>query len=310
MSTSVGKLFLIGDDLDWAGEHSLLYGLPLTTNVTVTDSPSGLIRITGEQGRETVPLKELQSFACKNSFFDYVRAGLSLWNRDVAKLRGMELRIESTIPPRSGLGSSAAVLVSLFKALSEHCQIALDEDRICQLGQITERDFIGAVVGAADFYISYHGGTMLFDTVTHARTYYSCDLSGYRIVLMYSGHSSDTKVVNHSKLKRLEAGERSMMEYVEKTDRLVLETLQAIERNDVAQLGRNLTKAHEYISRYLKASDAQIDRIVRLCNENGAAGTKLTGCGMGGYLFSIVPQAQVDRLLRVLLEHHIEYILV
>ena len=60
------------------------------------------------------------------------------------------MRIESDVPLGSGLSSSAALEVSLLRALRSAFQLPLDDVQLALVARRGENDFVGAPVGIMD----------------------------------------------------------------------------------------------------------------------------------------------------------------
>jgi galactokinase len=86
----------------------------------------------------------------RHDWLDYVQ-GVS---RELARaghhLPSFELRIASAVPLGSGLSSSAALLVALFRAFRQALSLSLSDLDIARLSQRVENDFVGAPVGILD----------------------------------------------------------------------------------------------------------------------------------------------------------------
>src|SRR5258708_12648126 len=63
------------------------------------------------------------------------------------QLGGFDLRVESDVPLGSGLSSSAALEVSLLRALREAFGLELDDLQLAQAAQKADNDFVGAPGG-------------------------------------------------------------------------------------------------------------------------------------------------------------------
>ncbi|KDN38267.1 Galactokinase [Tilletiaria anomala UBC 951] len=69
-----------------------------------------------------------------------------------------------------------------------------------------------------------------------------------------------------------------------------------------AQLGKMLDDCHTSMRDFYQASCPELETVVQIAKQNGALGSRLTGAGWGGSTVSLVPSAQVPRLLDALKE--------
>lgn len=96
---------------------------------------------------------ELMQFAFIN-LFDHVNSKI---------LNGLEIQMHSTIPIGCGMGSSAASILSVQKAVSQYCRFHLKNERLFRFGIDAERLQHGKTSGM-DLQISIHGGCLyMFD---------------------------------------------------------------------------------------------------------------------------------------------------
>src|SRR5674536_145919 len=75
---------------------------------------------------------------------------------------GAEITIKSQLPPRQGLGSSAAVTVSTIKALAECLGIELKNEAVAKIGHQVETAVQG-IASPADTFVSSTGGVVLIE---------------------------------------------------------------------------------------------------------------------------------------------------
>jgi galactokinase len=62
-------------------------------------------------------------------------------------LPGFDLHIESYVPPGSGMSSSAALTVSLLRALRDLYALPFDDVELARIAQRAETEFVGAPIG-------------------------------------------------------------------------------------------------------------------------------------------------------------------
>ncbi len=75
----------------------------------------------------------------------------------------------------------------------------------------------------------------------------------------------------------------------------VLQTMDALDRNDIRRVGELLDAAHASAAADYRISTPELDALTRAAREiDGVAGARLTGAGWGGCVIALVPDAQVD----------------
>src|SRR5512135_2751321 len=150
-ATVPGKIILFG-------EHAVVYGRPAlavpVTQVqacaTVTDRPNGGVWIEAPDIKLASELSGLAPdqplAAVINSLFAVLR---------ITQLPACTIRIESTIPVASGLGSGAAVSVAILRALSAFIGRPLPEEQVNQLAFEIEKLHHGNPSGIDNSVVTY-----------------------------------------------------------------------------------------------------------------------------------------------------------
>ena len=300
---------LVGEDLDWTGGMSILCPINLYTEITINSNNSNNIIIKSMNKTKYILLNQLNNYNQNADFFDYIIAGLKTFsNFYLVSYVGINIEIESNIPIKSGLSSSAALFIALFKELGRFYNIKISIDELCQLGRMTEVNELKAVVGTMDFYACAVDKIILFNEQEMKIKKYNYSFDKNKIVLIYSGVSSSTKTVNKGKKTRFEMKEKNFMNYVKYGNELVKRLDHQLSINaEISEIGETVFKAHDIMKKYLKNSNEIIDKIVDICKKNGAYGAKLTGCGEGGYVFCVISLKKLKRLCKNLEEENLYY---
>lgn len=309
MAKAHSRVCLVGEDLDWTGGMSILCPINLYTEITINSNNSNNIIIKSMNKTKYILLNQLNNYNYNADFFDYIIAGLkTFFNFYLVSYVGINIEIESNMPIKSGLSSSAALFIALFKELGRFYNIKISIDELCQLGRMTEVNELKAVVGTMDFYACAVDKIILFNEQEMKIKKYNYSFDKNKIVLIYSGVSSSTKTVNKGKKTRFEMKEKNFMNYVKYGNELVKRLDHQLSINaEISEIGETVFKAHDIMKKYLKNSNEIIDKIVDICKKNGAYGAKLTGCGEGGYVFCVISLKKLKRLCKNLEEENLYY---
>lgn len=309
MAKAHSRVCLVGEDLDWTGGMSILCPINLYTEITINSNNSNNIIIKSMNKTKYILLNQLNNYNYNADFFDYIIAGLKTFsNFYLVSYVGINIEIESNIPIKSGLSSSAALFIALFKELGRFYNIKISIDELCQLGRMTEVNELKAVVGTMDFYACAVDKIILFNEQEMKIKKYNYSFDKNKIVLIYSGVSSSTKTVNKGKKTRFEMKEKNFMNYAKYGNELVKRLDHQLSINaEISEIGETVFKAHDIMKKYLKNSNEIIDKIVDICKKNGAYGAKLTGCGEGGYVFCVISLKKLKRLCKNLEEENLYY---
>ncbi len=147
-----GRVNLIGEHTDYNGGFVLPAAIPQRTLVELALGSTA--RVTawsaniGAQGVRNA--YALGSEIPLGTWVDYVQGVTQALRAAGHPLGGFSVAIRSTVPVGSGLSSSAALEISLLKALRQAFDLPLTDVQLAQLGQRAENDFVGAPVGIMD----------------------------------------------------------------------------------------------------------------------------------------------------------------
>lgn len=242
--------------------------------------------------------------------FDYVVGALKIFQRLYFKVKNLSIDIQSNIPMQSGLSSSAALLTCLFQELSNYYKLAFDKNKICELAFITEYHELKNQVGKMDFYSCVSSGIIFYNGNTDAYILEKYKFNQIKIVLIDCGRNTSTKEVNMKKLERYRNKEVKFMQYLHKGNMLVDELKLELEGNKNLQTIGNIINDYQMImEKYLLVSTDSINFIVNLCITNDAIAAKITGCGLGGYVFALIESGNTEKLLCELKKRNISYIM-
>lgn len=317
MSKASARICLAGEDLDWTGGQSILYGvdLNLEVNINILDEPAEYIFINSNKVKDTmkINLNDISDYKYTDNFYNYIIAGIRVFNKHYKIIKAMNIEIVSEIPVKSGLSSSAALLVAFFKELFLKYDIKSDVNNIINLCYETEHYELNSTVGKMDFYSCLEGNKKILvydgknDKVNILDFSFESDVY---TVLIYTGNSTSTKQVNISKNNRFIKKEVNFMNYLKTGNEIVKDMIEQFNNKvDVNEIGKSITKYHTIMDKYLKVTNKSINDCVKICLSMGALGAKLTGCGLGGYVFCLIKENKLENLLDELEKKKYEYII-
>ena len=196
----------------------------------------------------------------------------------------LDIKITSTIPVASGLGSGAAVTVALVRALSSHLNYSVTDEEVNTFAYEIEK--------------LHHGTPSGIDNtvVTYARPVYF--IKGQPIKIFHVGQPftiviGDTGVVAPTKesvadVRRLWMNDKARWESVfDKIGEISFTARRAIEAGRSEMLGELMNENHILLQK-LTVSSPELDRLVEAARDAGALGAKLSGGGRGGNMIALV----------------------
>ena len=288
-----GKLILFG-------EHFVVYKVPALVGAVsaytdcecivqdkTNDDDSSDVQV--QDNRPAVPGYKVKK---KDEADAAIQLVLKHLNIDLTK-KSVKLVFGGDLCCASGIGASAAQVVSLARALNAECQLRLSDDEINAAGYEGEKGYHGTPSGI-DNTASTFGGVLRFQRTDGDPIFIKKKLSEpIRIVYASTGiTASTTEVVGDVRAKK-EADptwfDGLMKEYME----IVTKAEQALEKGDMTGLGKLLNQNHALLQQ-LTVSCQELDDLVNAARAAGAIGAKMSGTGRGGLMLALTPTAEIQ----------------
>jgi galactokinase len=304
-----GRANLIGEHTDYSGGFVLPLTIPQRTRVELRRRLDETARVHSVQLGRTEEYR-VGSESPRHTWLDYVQ-GVTFAARP-RPLHGFDARIDSDVPLGSGLSSSAALEISMLRALREAFGWELDDVRLALLGQRAEVEFAGAPVGVMDQLACSLGSpeAALFIDTQSLRTEQVPIPAGLGIAVIHSGITHDhaggeyrvrraeceeaTFALGVPSLRTLTVEDLPAIEalhppldrrarHVVTENARVLEAVEALRAGALERLGALLAASHRSLRDDFQVSVPDLDRLVALAAEApGVFGARLTGGGFGG----------------------------
>ena len=226
---------------------------------------------------------------------DLVKAVITRMNSGFAT--GLDLFIHTDAPPGSGLGSSAAMAVSLVGVLKTWLRKPLGSYDIADLALRVEREDLGIPGGKQDQYAAAFGGVNYIEFIgsrvivnpLRVAPHVLNELE-YRLLLCYTGQTRVSGRIIESQVANYVNRKDDTVRAMEEMKRITVEMKNALVLGEMDSFGELLNVAWENKKKMSdRISTPLVDEMYRVALANGALGGKLLGAGGGGYLLVYCP---------------------
>ena len=318
-----GRVNLIGEHTDYQGGFVLPLALQRGTRVQMRARDGAEVRVySAAEPAAGVRSYRLGGEQRAHDWADYVRGVTAEARAAGYAIGGFDALITSDLPIGAGLSSSAALEVSVLRALRRAFDLALDDKTLAHLARRAETELVGVPVGVMDQMVSSLGDP------THALFLDTRSLAWERIelprevevVVIDSGISHrnadsayrqrrreveraalelgvpqlrDLTIEDLPRIARLPEPLNRRARHVVTENARVLAFRAALLRGAVGALGPLLVQSHLSLRDDYQVSLPEIDDLVEVCaTTGGVLGARLTGGGFGGSIVVLAAAAE------------------
>jgi len=279
MGTAAGKVILFGEHAAVYGRHAL--ALPVPGAVTVNIKPSS--------GGTSMAIP---AWGIARNINHDIATGIDaaiglILERLQQPLIDYAIRVDSTLPPGMGLGSSAAIAVAITRAFCRYLDLDVDDERVNAIAFECEKLAHGTPSGV-DNTLSTYGMPMLFrnDGTLHVATLTLAEPPPLLIAVSHeTGLTSEQVAGVRRRYERSPQRYNAIFDEIDELSRSGADLLQA---GNYDELGLLMNICHGLLNA-LEVSTPQIEDIVMIARRAGAVGAKLTGAGGGGSVVVLCP---------------------
>ena len=293
-ASAPGKIILFG-------EHAVVYGRPalavpvtqVHADVDISDADSAGIWIQAPDIHLHAELNTLPSdhpiASVLHNLFFLAR---------VSPFPNVEIKITSTIPVASGLGSGAAVTVALTRALSAHIKYTMTDDQINAFAYEIEKLHHGTPSGIDNTVVTY-AKPVYFIKGQAIETFKV--RQPFTIVIGDTGISAPTKESVADVRKLWEADKVKWENVFNEIADISFSARRVIEEGWVKMLGALMDENHALLQ-HMTVSSSELDKLVSAARNAGALGAKMSGGGRGGNMLALVEPDKAEAVARSLME--------
>lgn len=297
-SSAPGKTIL-------TGEHAVVYGYPAIA-VPLPDVQARVHILANPKGKSGEVLIDAPAIQLKSMLDDLdslhpfrILLGNISHEFDLEKMPACNIKITSSIPLASGLGSGAAVSIALIRGVSSFLGHPLPDEKVNRMAYEIEKIYHGMPSGIDNTVITYNRPVYFKkgDLIEFL------DLKMPLILVMANtGIPAETKKIVGEIHSAMELESDKYHALFRLISRITDESRIYLEEGELAKLGRALTENHHLLQE-VGVSCTELDHLVEVALQEGALGAKLSGAGRGGNMIALVTEDLQDKILRSLQEN-------
>jgi mevalonate kinase len=210
----------------------------------------------------------------------------------------LSIKITSTIPVASGLGSGAAVTVALTRALSSFVSHPMSDEEINAFAYEIEKLHHGTPSGIDNTVVTY-AKPVYFIKGQPIETFRVG--KPFTMVIGDTGISAPTKESVGDLRKLWEADKVKWERVFDEVGEIAKTARTSIENGMLELLGDLMNTNHELLQT-MTVSSLELDTLVDAARKAGALGAKMSGGGRGGNMIALVAPEMAESVSRALKE--------
>lgn len=286
-SSAPGKIILFG-------EHAVVYGRPaIAVPVHVVRAKATIIELKDED--DGIILVEAPNINLSTWMADLdddhplrLCIQLTLNALKIVEHSPFKLRITSTIPIASGMGSSAAISVSTIRALSQHFDKNIEVEIQSKIAFEVERIHHGTPSGIDNTVVTY-GQPVYFRRGEDPQVIIPGEPMHFLVA--NTGIQSQTTQAVGEVRERWIQNENYYEAIFDQISDLSELAKRAITSGQISVVGP-LMNQNQVLLEALGVSSSEIEHLVKHAQEAGAFGAKLSGAGQGGNIIVLIKPDQ------------------
>jgi hydroxymethylglutaryl-CoA reductase len=278
-ATAAGKIILLGEHAVVYGRHALAIPIPDAVRAAVSRADDVSSLSIREWGLHSIV--DRQSTKGVDALVNLILEALG------ADDQNFTIRVSSDLPPGMGLGSSAAVAVAITRALAMCMGVDIDDARVNEIAFECEKLAHGTPSGI-DNTLSCYGVPMLFRNSDELETEILSLDKAPPLVIGFSHEAGSTHEQVAGVRSRYDENTLRYTAVLDEIDDISKSGAKALLAGQYRELGSLMNLCHGLLNA-IQVSTPDIERMVSIARESGAAGAKLTGAGGGGSIVALCP---------------------
>ena len=278
------RITLLGEHAQGYGAHSIAAPVPDAVETKVTVQPSGgLHLVIPRWGIDEHLREEEEARTLTPRMLELIVQELKVADRN------LKIEVHPKVPRAMGLGSSAAVAVSIIRGLDQLVGAGLEEAQINALAGRCDAMIHSDAASGLDTTLATYGKPILYKRGEPPKIQ---DIALPKPIWFVIGISGVEGPTAQMRTRVREGRERNQSLYdhlFKEIDELVLRGAQALQEHNLRTLGELMNICHGLLSA-LGLSCWELEELISIARDNGALGAKITGEGGGGSMIALCPE--------------------
>ena len=337
ISRASGRVELIGGHTDYNDGFVIAAAIDKSCWIAVSKRNDRKICLYSEWAKEKheFPLSNDLRPSSDCQWANYGRGIAALLLREGLILKGANLYIVSEVPVGAGLSSSAALEVSLAKAMIHVSlpEYEMEQKQLARICQKAENDYANSPCGLMDQTVSIMGRknqAVFLDCRDMGIKFLPFDSNAYSIMVFDSmvkhevgggeygkqrqkcEQACDVLKKKYPQVKALRDVDETMLNsandqlspvlfscasHIINENARVLAAAEALNRNDITKFGKLMCKSHCSARDLYRISCEQTDFLVeQVCRCEGTCGARISGGGFGGAVVALVRADAAEKI--------------
>jgi galactokinase len=332
--TSPGRINLIGEHTDYNGGFVLPGAIDKAMYCEVKPNGRDTIRAYALDLDESSEFGMKEEDKPKKGWAKYIFGVVREMIEKKKDIPGFDIVISGDVPLGAGMSSSAALESATGYALNDLYQLGFTRPELAAIGQATEHKYVGVKCGIMDQFASCMGkeGSLIrLDCRSLEYEYVPFHPKGYKLVLLntcvthelassaYNKRREscervveaiaekypEVKFLRDADMKMLEevknkvsAEDYMRAEFVIEEIQRLLDTCEALKKDDYETAGKKMYETHEGLSKKYEVSCPELDFLNDKAKEFGVTGSRVMGGGFGGCTINLVKEDKVDAFVK------------
>ncbi|MDR1527246.1 MAG: galactokinase [Dysgonamonadaceae bacterium] len=331
---SPGRINLIGEHTDYNGGFVLPGAIDKAMYCVVKPNGTDKVRAFALDLNESSEFGLNEADKPQEGWAKYIFGVVREMEKRGKSVPGFDIVISGDVPLGAGMSSSAALESAVGFALNDQFKLGFTRPELATIGQSTEHNYVGVKCGIMDQFASCMGkeGSLIrLDCRSLEYEYVPFDPKGYQLVLLNTcvAHELASSAYNkrrescervveaiakrHPEVKLLRDATPAMLEEVKnevsaedymraefvigEIQRL-LDTCEALKKDDYETVGKKMYETHEGLSKLYEVSCPELDFLNDQAKKHGVTGSRVMGGGFGGCTINLVKKDKVDTFVQ------------